>query len=518
MRSNSRRLQQIDRRRFLLGAGGAALALPMLEMHSRVARGQSVAPPKRLVLVMHSHGRCAGGRHSGSGFSDIWSPRSNTGALPAEMSPLLAALAPIRDEIVTVDGVDNVVRHMTQDPDGHLPNEQTILTCQLPKADKTAGGASFDYIAGERLRGSPSQRGALVFPATPMDADWRYTTGHFWGVGGTRPTLANSNPAKAIAELFGGTAAPAPSPGPEPEPMANATLADRLVSSRRSILDGVTGSFQSFRALVGASDRARLDQHIDFIRTLETRLGGGSGSGGGPGPLPVGESCAVPSASAVPSYTQTQASRAALDAEIVPYTIENMVMSLACDITRVASLHHYVQYDPIFSSEFSGGSPFVSANWHAAIHDTPEVTMAGQPAITQAYQMYGKLFTRLVQRLGEVTDVDGSRLLDNTLVVWMSDMGYGATHGSLNIPIVMAGMKSAFANGQGRHLVCSERRTTGDFFAQVLRMLGQDDTTFGLTGTLGSTGLSSAAALLAPSDFPDYIVPSLNLHQGELDL
>src|SRR5262245_48140836 len=99
--------QRFDRRRFLVGAAGTVLALPVLEWHApRVAFAQAVGSPKRLVVVLHSNGRTCGNGHNSQ---DNWSPRATTGALPAtgDLSPMLAALGPIRSEIVTVDGVDN---------------------------------------------------------------------------------------------------------------------------------------------------------------------------------------------------------------------------------------------------------------------------------------------------------------------------------------------------------------------------------------------------------------------------
>src|SRR5206468_8406504 len=97
---------------------------------------------------------------------------------------------------------------------------------------------------------------------------------------------------------------------------------------------------------------------------------------------------------------------------------------------------------------------------------------------------YGRMFTAIVQRLAAETDpIDNTPLLDSTLVVWVSDIAY-ANHTNYNAPVVLAGLKSAFPKGQGRHVVHS-RRTLGDLYAHVQRLLGFSDMTYGLTGTLG---------------------------------
>ena len=143
---------RIDRRCFLVGAGGAMLAIPMLEAFApRRARGQQVAPPKRLVIVTHDNGRMVGN----GAPDDWWSPRKTTGALPATgaISQMLAELGDVRNEIVTIDGIDNIVRHVAKDMScGHTDADLTVLTCKVAAAVGQAGGPSLDYVAGLRLR------------------------------------------------------------------------------------------------------------------------------------------------------------------------------------------------------------------------------------------------------------------------------------------------------------------------------------------------------------------------------
>lgn len=487
----------MNRRRFLLGASGAALALPRLES----AFGAVTPPPKRLVVVVHRHGRVAGNGRNGQ---DNWSPRATTGALPAtgDLSQLLAPLGAIRSELVTLDGIDNLVRHTTGNGDGHHSGARTFLTCVRPKADGTGGGPSLDFVAGQRLRASATQRAALVFPASPLGAEWEYDAPGFYGASGTPPALINSNPLSALNEVFGPPVPPVAPP--------QKTLQDRLVSRRASILDAVADSYEALHNQVSVADRVRLDQHATFIRGLETRFAAPT--------APVQPACVRPAESAIPTYGASQISRGRLDGQVCPAQIENLVMSLACDVTRVASLHFELSYDPVYASEFTGPSPFDgSGNHHASIHQTPSLSDPQKGNLTQAFGFHGKMFVRLVNRLAAITETDGSRLLDNTLVLWVSDMGYGSAHNDFNIPVVMAGLRSAFPKGQGRHVVCTNRRSLGDLYAQVLRMLGGTDTTFGATGTVGS--VAAGAGLNEGYGFdPTYITSTLPLHLGSIDL
>ena len=143
---------------------------------------------------------------------------------------------------------------------------------------------------------------------------------------------------------------------------------------------------------------------------------------------------------------------------------------------------------------------------------------APSPAsLTKAFGFYAKYFTKLIQRLAAVQDTDGSRLLDNTLVVWVSDLGYGSGHYCWNYPVVLAGLKSAFSKGQGRHVV-GQVNSLGDLYAQVLRLLGGNDTSFGSTGTLSSAVGTASFNFYPQMGRPGLITKDTPLHFGALDL
>jgi hypothetical protein len=512
-----------------------------------------MAPPKRLLIIYHQDGRlCGDGLTTMGQRNDWWSPAA-AGPLPTSgpPSPMLAALQPVRNQVVTFDGIDNVVRHLYPDSDNHLPAQKALLTCRKPGANNKPAAPSFDYVMGQRLRapGSTAPASVVMF-GTAADYTWRANNLEvFFGAGGTAPWLIAPNPADAISELFGPPTGGARSPRP--------TLAQRLTQERKSVLDGVLDNFRSLRGRVNASDRARLDAHADFIRSMEQAaaggagggtgggagggaaadagMGGGAGGGGGSGGSADAGSggggggggsvtpsvCQRPSESSVPSNTDASGSaylRGERDAQMMPAIIENVVQAFACDVTRVASLMFYEGDDPIFPTQFTGTSPFVANNWHGVIHGVPRIydnatTQADAQNLTASYGHYARTFATIVQRLAAFIEPDGSRLLDNTLVLWVSEMGYGSVHATYNIPVVMAGLPSAFPQGQGRHVV-ENRRTMGDLLAHVMRMYGGTDTTFGETGTLGSNGTVQGAF----AGYPSYINANTPLHAGPLNL
>lgn len=504
---------RFDRRRFLAGASGL-LALPMLEaLAPRGAFAQTAGAPKRLLIVHHQDGRLMGdGKMLNGAYNDWWSPSRATGPLPigAPPSPMLAPLQAIRDEVVTVDGVDNLVRHCVDDGEGHLPAQKTVLTCRALVNGKVAS-PSFDYVMGQRLRANASMRASVIVPGTAADFAWRLgNTSVFFGANGSAPAIISPDPAAAINELFG-----APSMGMMP-PTPTPTLRERMTKARPSVLDGVLGSFNSLRGQVNAADRARLDNHADFVRALEQRA---AATGGDGGTMVATSGCGRPSESSVPSNASGNGGvylRGERDGAMMPAIIENMVQAFACDVTRVQSLFFWQADDPVFPTQFAGTSPFQGSNWHTVIHGVPRIAeqLADADKLKASYNFYASAYAQLVQRLAAVTDVDGSRLLDNTLVLWVSEMGYGAVHADYNIPVVLAGMRSAFSKGQGRHVVCN-RRSMGDLLAQVTRMFGGTDQTYGDTGTIGD---HTTGDLHADAGFGGYVTRSTPLHAGPLDL
>lgn len=520
---------KIDRRRFLVGSGGAVLALPMLqEFLPRNASAQGMTPPKRLVMFAHEHGRNFGsGKMDNGVMQEFWSPSATTGNLPANgtaASRLLAPLAAINSEIVTIDGIDNVLRHASGEADGHYAAKRSGFTGRLPVSTNQAGGASFDYLAGLRLRANDAMRPSLLIPASATPVGYDFKDLRFWGANGSSPSATSGNPRVATTDIFG-TGNPAPSnPDPNPTPTAPANLAERLQRGRKSILDNVLGELNGLSQRVNAADRRRLDQHAEFIRAIETRMEG-SGSG-----VVRGNACERPGSDGVPNVTPATWSeyqaqgrnpaweRGAQDNVTVPFQIENLVQGLACDISRSAVLTFWS--DPTFAYAFDGTSPFAGTDsWHQTIHGMARVRDANTGTADQldvAFASLGVFFTQLVQRLGEIEDIDGSRLLDNTLVMWVSELGYGSEHTVFNIPVVLAGMGDAFE--KGRHVV-ENRRTTGDLFAHALRILGQDDQTFGETGTLGEVaGARGFTELFPEYGAPGYINADTPLHGGPLSI
>ncbi|MBL8677809.1 MAG: DUF1552 domain-containing protein [Myxococcales bacterium] len=463
-------------RRVLIGAGGVALALPLLQsLAPKRAHAQSMPSPiRRFILVTHGQG---------APF-DRWRP-SVSGALPAmgSISPILAPLDRHRDRVLVISGVDNVVRHAIDDADGHRPANASILTANRPGM-----GPSLDFVVGERLRGT-SERANILLHASPDGSSAGFHYARAAGMIQTAQALSG-NPRRAAEVLFSNIR----------DPMTGTpTLSrrDRLRAQRSGVLSAVREQISSLRGRLPAEDRERLDAHVEHIRTLEAR---------NVPRMMVAPSCRRPDLAMLPSLDPMWPGEGDRDNISTPAQIDNLVRALACDVTRVAALHFNVAHDPRFPWLYGGDRTRASAgynDWHDMVHmGWSNATGSPSPLdrISNGVRFYADSFATLLDRLVATTDLDGNPLLDSTLVLWISEFGNGGAHEVRRLPVVMAGMGAAFA--KGRHLdLTMTRPTTGDLYATVLRLLGGTDTTFGMTGMLMQAHADWAGNFRTPYPF-----------------
>ena len=110
-----------------------------------------------------------------------------------------------------------------------------------------------------------------------------------------------------------------------------------------------------------------------------------------------------------------------------------MTAVLACDLTRVVSYQHTI-----------GDNDGTIYSWlgHTQSHHTmshaPDSDTATWGQIAGIYTWYATKFGELLDRLAAVKEGAGT-MLDNTLVVWGSELGKGNSHSFAQVPFVLAG-------------------------------------------------------------------------------
>ncbi|MGH1341670.1 MAG: DUF1552 domain-containing protein [Nannocystales bacterium] len=430
----------MQRRTFLRGAGGVLVGLPFLESQ-RVKAGGAMGSPKRFVTIMHPQGT----------IPDAWLPAQtgNNFTLPTVLEPL----APLQDQINVLSGIDNGITNLLGA--GHGVSGKTLLTAMpmLGNIQKD-GSLAFSHssqtsAAGPSIDQELAQRIGEGTPHTSVDLSiggGTQSSLHF--AGPADPVTLERSPQAAFERLFS-----------DFEKTEAPTTIQRIRSTRASVLDAVIEDFDGLSGRVSTQDKQRLEAHAEKIRELEKMLD--------LAPL----ECDAPDVTTPEDYETNHD----YDNITAPLMSELAAMSLACGLTRVATL--------TFSSGHTPRFPWLGENipgewglWHEMIHgarDTPE----GRPAMISVFQWYASAVAEFVSKLAAVDEGDGT-LLDNTVVLWGSEFGDGAAHDSNDLPLVMFGGGNMGLEG-GRHLAFGNQQTFGDLCASLLEMFGFPGETFG---------------------------------------
>lgn len=332
----------LSRRMILRGAAlGAAvtLPLPLLDQmlnNNGTALADGTSLPPRFGVWFYGNGV----------ELDRWVPSATGPGYP--LSPELESMVNVREDITVLSGltcpIDGQVHHsgqggmLTGDTIDLMDNDASVF---LRK--------SIDVLVSEQWAG------AAKFPLinTAIYRDPRYaigTPGHI-SFNGTGFNPKEVSPG-ALYDRFFGIGFPSP---PTVEPPSTPTR-DPHALARSLAIDAVLEDEKRLTSRLGMSDRARMEQHMDGLRDLQTRIT--ALDEGGPSPE-LGLGCS-------PVDRPTFEAEANDDTRIGE---KNRVMSdlialaYACDLTRVATVMHHTWYSPAFR-EIG-----VEAQQHGLTHD-----------------------------------------------------------------------------------------------------------------------------------------------------
>lgn len=458
----------LSRRKFLRGAGSLAVSLPLLEanMGRAWAQGQG---PRRFLVFMTPQGM----------VMDAWRPTGTESNW--QLSQILQPLAPFKSKVNVVSRLDNAVSYLNVRSDGHNSAARTLLTCEpfvenvdsrgniRPQGQQVsngfANGPSIDQVIARRIAGNT--------PLNTLDlaiGGREVWSGQILQAGPNDPVALNDDPRDVFNRLFSDLPAPGAGnqPPPPPPPI---TTADRIRARRGSVLDTVRGSFGRIQARLGATDRARLEAHAEKIRELETRFTDTPVVMEEP-PPPPSQSCEQPVLPTFPArYNPASSVNDDITARVM---IDEMVMAFTCDLSRVGTLQFTRFHAPTFPwLNVDVPGPFTE--WHGMIHEGrsrpgPRATMV------RVMTWYAEVFAYLLEQMDSIQE--GNRtMLDNSLVLWVSDFGEGAFHGTVDLPFVTAGSlggavhTNRFISGLGR--------SHNDLYTAILNAFGFSDQSFG---------------------------------------
>ena len=411
-------------RRAALKASGVAIALPLLESMKPAIGHEQMVPPKRMVLICN-----ALGLHSPSLFPKT----SGTDYLNTEYLELLKEH---RNDFTLFSGLSH------PDQNGKEPHD-TEMTWLSAARNPGLGGfknsISVDQYAATKL-GHVTRFPSISLSSNSPESQ-SYTSN-----GVMLP--ADNKPSAVFAKLF-------LDGSPQDLRRRREHLADG-----RSILDAVAEQTKSLNRQTSSRDRRQLDEYFAAIRAAETELAESEAWLDRPKPR-VDEK---------PPQDITDSAdvigRVRLLMNLIPLILQT-------DSSRVVTV---MIQDHLAVPAIQG----VTAEYHNLSHHGQDPQKIEQLKIieTEIVKCFDGFLTRMAQ-----PHEAGGRLLDQTSVLFGSNLGNANAHDPSNLPIILAGG----GGDHGRHVAYDRRNNTPlcNLFVSVLNNIGIETESFASsTGTV----------------------------------
>jgi hypothetical protein len=437
----------LSRRRLLRRLGVSAAAAPLVPLLDRTA--DAAVLPKRLLLVYSPNGA----------HPPFWWPTGTETAFTFKPGSILEPLDPFRSFL---NFPMNLKRVFKDRGGGHEKGIGCLWTgASLNPGNQANGGgypsaASIDQIIGKALPQETDFRTleVAVQPDTPgADGD---TLKHMCYAGSNQPMPAVSSPYVLFDRLTGNGGSLGAPPGAE--------SAAQLKVQRQSVIDLVRRELNTLKPKIDKDDRYKLDRHLDSIRAVETRLQATA--------APLAPGCLVkPTGQLDLNANDNFPPLLKLQSDLI-------VSALACDRTRIATL------------QWSHGFSLVVHRWvnspdnhHSITHDQSPGGVQNNVKVNRWYA------TQLAYLLGELRKIPegNGTLLDNTLVVWASELSPNAG-GDVHEPNPVCVVTAGGLGGRvrtGRFSDFSQKYDWNQMLVTICQAMGAN---INVVGDLGGVG------------------------------
>src|SRR4051812_43714597 len=387
----------LDRRTFLRGAG-LSLALPWLEAMAKA--DPAAERPKRFCAFFFGNG-VAIPKQDSSDSKEGWTWFPDTGGSDYALTKPLEPLAAYRSDMSILGGLSH--------PTSRLLVGHNTVDVWLTGADirvDLQNSISIDQLIA-RHAGAHTRIPSLVLSSHGgVGTKSRSTTISFDAQGRSVP--AESTPRRIFERLF------------EPPADGDRAARERALASGRRRVDFLLEDSRSLRNNLGRPDQQRLDEFLQSLNEVETRLDRAQRW--------LGE--ALP-----------QIDRSAINLDVSPRgptdyirTMLNLiVLAFQTDSTRVAAYQMCAEDGVGICDRFPSILGIGRSGHHSLSHDSNTRNWA-------EYDRYlAEQFAYFLDRLASLRE-GAERLLDNTMALFGSRPS--TTHNPRNYPTILAGGKS----------------------------------------------------------------------------
>ena len=445
---------RISRRTMLRGTG-AAMALPWLESMASAATPDSVStlaePPLRSVFMYMPNGV----------RPDFWTPAGE--GENYETTPHLKPLESLKNDFLLLENLWNA---KTVGRNGHWPKVPAWLSGGYVERtsgdDLDSGGTTVDQLLAQKIGDRtmlPSFELGLEATRNGIDTaggGFARMYGSFisWRDPHT-PVPKEIIPQLAFDRLFRSNKAPVISSLNPDDP----ALLTALQRDESSILDIVQDQARLLRKEGSSSDRVRLDEYFESVRSVEQRLQAALR----PQKRWINKG-KFPLERPGPGIPATRPEHMKLMMDI-------MVLALWSDTTRIGT---FMTADAQTNEDYSF-LPGVKGGFHSISHHAEEPVRKKQyeTCVTWHVEQVAYFLNKL-----KSLDEGGKSLLDNSMVMFGCGIKCGNLHLEENLPIALAGGGKGTLRG-GRRLRFDKKTPLCNLYLSMLHRMGVKEESFG---------------------------------------
>jgi len=373
-----------------IAAGSLTAANPLACLLARNAMAQNGSAHIRTIFLYHPNGA----------VGDWFFPPAGASALPAMSAPLQS----VYNNLVFLDGIGYAGEANT--------HEGGAAKCLTGRHRENDPYSSIDILMGKEDWANRAMNGISV-PSVQMGV------GTWWGNDANKRISHDGNitidstcdPRIVYPRLFGATR----SLPTGPNAGANTGgIEQRMLSAASNDLTRIQNQIGNVEG-----QRERLQQHAEALSILEAKFSGGGSD--------IGQACTVPDISAAPIFNKSDTDEDWTKTEILPYASDIQqdiaIAALSCGITRTIAFSYGVPVSPAKVPGSNAGDHDAS-HGDAAMHSRSKTWWMNEIA-------------SFIKKLEQTPDLNGS-LLDNTIIVTVSDLGHGNNHDHYRIPMFLA--------------------------------------------------------------------------------
>lgn len=482
--------RNVKRRDLLSWMGGAALALPFLELFEGNARAQGVVKKSKYAVFCYTP--------DGVNQSVFWPTGTETNF---QLSSILAPFTPFKDKMLLLGpqmngtapragtglayagptpqhqapvcltgrvgtGCGKVGVFCAADPNFGLP-----YTADQTKADNRINGPSIDQVIATAVQGE-SLFSSLNFGMHPIGGDTPSDLNY--AMDGT-PLKRMASADEAWTRMFG-TAM-----GMGPDGAATQAAAD--LRMHNAVSDFLHARTTSLRKIISVADRRTLDGHLSALRTYEDRKARLLTS---KQTQTVG--CAQPPGKGMVP-TDPDSVRTGADTQLMsPFFMDMIATAFTCGMTKVASV--------TFGYPGGGDAGGLRMPWLGFSEALHAISHHGNNPVNM--DKYSKMnnwvagqVAGLMQKLAAVPTGTGT-LLDDTTIYWFNRHGDGNPHSNFALPnIILGGTGGYFKMGRWLQLPATSPTKV---LISIANAMGVDVPAFGEKALADTTALSGIAA------------------------